>query len=281
MSSTFDLYNCSSGSDNSSSSRQCLREDRRLLKRQTELKSLLSSLDCTAQHRLKRELAGKNRRLGRALLQCQQCLYICAGIGRMRNHLVHHHGHDRSGTIFHHVLSLEWGLQFYTCSICALEFERGVQLGKHLEHAHGMHDVIIINPDYICSNSLPHTDDASLIATAEPEMKPSQTAAASKNHPCKMCSKKFTTAGILKYHTQVIHERRFSAQCDICGKIFATGNRLRKHIDGVHRNIKPFQCRICRAVFSTNTVLHKHTNKIHYSVQSLEQPLGEDLSLSQ
>jgi Zinc finger, C2H2 type/C2H2-type zinc finger len=235
MSSTSDLYNCSS----SSSSRQCLREDRRLLRRRTELKSLLASQDGRVQNRLKRELASKNRRLGRALLQCQHCLHICAGIGRMRRHLVNFHGHSRSGPLYN-VLCLELHLQFYTCSICALEFESGVQLGKHLEHAHGVHDAIILNPDYISSDNLPHTDDT-LPAVVEREMKPTQTtAAASKNHQCTICSKKFTTTGNLGQHVRIVHERRFSAQCDICGKMFATNSKLRKHIDRDAHQI-PFQ----------------------------------------
>jgi C2H2-type zinc finger/zinc-finger C2H2-type len=206
------------------------------------------------------ELAGRNPcPLSTALLQNLHLLSD-AQLQNLHISAVQAHEH-RISRALHNILYPKPQLQFYTCWICALEFERGIQLGQHLENIHGMRDAVILNPGYMCDN--PNTE------TAAASAKPPQTTPTSKNHQCKICSRKFTTTNFLKRHVQTVHERRRSFQCDICGGMFATDIKLRRHVDEMHLNIRPFQCSICEKTFVNNFALRRHMEVVHLRIVGL------------
>ncbi|XP_023028530.1 uncharacterized protein [Leptinotarsa decemlineata] len=77
-----------------------------------------------------------------------------------------------------------------------------------------------------------------------------------KPFQCKMCSKSFTKADVLKHHEK-LHTGEKPFQCKICSKSFVRNNRLK-----IHTGEKPFQCKFCSKSFIQESNLKYH-EKIH------------------
>ncbi|XP_052862830.1 zinc finger protein 431-like [Anopheles cruzii] len=80
-----------------------------------------------------------------------------------------------------------------------------------------------------------------------------------KPFQCKVCSKAFHAASILRVHTQIHNKDQH--KCPHCLKKFALQSRLKVHIR-THTGEKPFQCKVCSKAFHAANNLHIHL-RIH------------------
>ena len=78
-----------------------------------------------------------------------------------------------------------------------------------------------------------------------------------KSYKCKVCSKSFSTVGILKRHT-VIHTGNNTYKCKVCSKSFSTASSLKQHIL-IHTGEKPYPCKVFVKCSATTGNLQKHT----------------------
>ncbi|XP_055383568.1 zinc finger protein 91-like [Condylostylus longicornis] len=82
-------------------------------------------------------------------------------------------------------------------------------------------------------------------------------------YECKICLKKFSTAGILKEHTK-IHTGELTAFCKFCNKGFRNKYQCQQH-EMVHTGEKPFKCTYagCTAAFA-----HRNNMINHFSLHT-------------
>uniref|UniRef100_A0A1Q3F382 C2h2-type zn-finger protein n=1 Tax=Culex tarsalis TaxID=7177 RepID=A0A1Q3F382_CULTA len=90
---------------------------------------------------------------------------------------------------------------------------------------------------------------------------------------CKICSKSFGRAALLKKHMTIKHQERRSRgtrkvyACNFCEEKFKVSISLRRHKAAVHQNVtdpnQPFTCSSCEASFATALELQEHKKKTH------------------
>ena len=82
-----------------------------------------------------------------------------------------------------------------------------------------------------------------------------------RNHPCKLCGKRFNTAKNLKSHLLTHKYQKKIYKCNQCEKTFAREAYLREHMK-THVNMKSYKCNICSKGFNSSCNLSRH-KKIH------------------
>ena len=83
---------------------------------------------------------------------------------------------------------------------------------------------------------------------------------------CTICSKKYTTKGILESHIKQSHTRDVVYQCKECPKSFHLKDSFQKHILYLHTPEKAHSCKECGKEFAVKGSLTTHVYRIHSSI---------------
>jgi hypothetical protein len=105
-------------------------EEEELRERNYVLQTDVALEDLRAQFRITKEVCGEDGTLGRAILKCATCHYICGGLKRMRQHLSTCHNYFNV-KILGEVFILERSRFFWHCYKCGLELETATELNEH------------------------------------------------------------------------------------------------------------------------------------------------------
>ena len=92
-----------------------------------------------------------------------------------------------------------------------------------------------------------------------------------RDHECKECDIRFSTASKLTNHRKCVHDKIKDHVCEQCGVAMSMAANLRDHIRVVHEQIRNFKCEECGYEFSSRSNLKKHMGKQHkHSVKKVD-----------
>ena len=86
---------------------------------------------------------------------------------------------------------------------------------------------------------------------------------------CGQCSKTFSSLGLLKMHSEIIHEGIKNFRCDECQKVYSSPQVLKKHFLCVHEGIRNYQCSYCEKTFGQSGDMKRHIDSTHLGIQNV------------
>ncbi|CBY22451.1 unnamed protein product [Oikopleura dioica] len=83
-------------------------------------------------------------------------------------------------------------------------------------------------------------------------------------HMCKVCSKEFDSAAMLRFHETTAHESQHDFECTKCGKMLSSESGLEMHME-THEFLESMEikCQECGKKFSTERNLELHIETYH------------------
>ncbi|XP_055842700.1 zinc finger protein 62 homolog [Episyrphus balteatus] len=137
------------------------------------------------------------------------------------------------------------------CKICN-ETVEGHDMKAHIEEKHS-HVVKCTECDHSCAES-----------KMKDHVKRKHTE--SKDFLCNVCSKTFSTLGVLNGHLKY-HDKQFTSSiksdaCHICGKVFSSNHYMKKHLITHQENRNLLKCDYCDKTYHTKHSLFNHM-RIH------------------
>ena len=91
-------------------------------------------------------------------------------------------------------------------------------------------------------------------------------------YKCNFCKKSFQRLGLLRYHTQKVHDQihqEYEYKCDFCKTEYPTESALKNHFENVHNRLQDIdKCKICDKMFSESPALWRHMVNFHEGTHS-------------